>query len=223
MLAVIADETARLLQGLRGWTPGDDIQFDDFMSLTVVIGLQRNRTPQARRFVAGISDWLTRRAGQPARSSPRTSTSTYCSAASTRRLASFRFASWNCGTIPQAGSSPVINRSSSPSKAQDRRRRWTTADTYGGPSAPTAWLSSASIYKVTKSYTASPAGRTSTMCAAPSSGAQSLRSSRCLRTGTCRRGNGLRRGHKSRLTASPWTRRPASAGCASGGAMALKH
>jgi hypothetical protein len=56
MLAVIADETARLLQGLRGWTPGDDIQFDDFMSLTVVIGLQRNRTPQARRFVAGISN-----------------------------------------------------------------------------------------------------------------------------------------------------------------------
>jgi len=66
MLAVIDDETARLLQRLRGWTPGDDVQFNDFMSLAVVMGFQRNRTPQARRFITSMSDWLTRRADQPA-------------------------------------------------------------------------------------------------------------------------------------------------------------
>jgi hypothetical protein len=66
MLGVIDDETANLLEKLRRWTPGDDIQFGDFMSLAIVMGLQRNRTPQARRNIAAMSDWLTRRAGQPA-------------------------------------------------------------------------------------------------------------------------------------------------------------
>ncbi|WP_433521652.1 DUF4238 domain-containing protein [Nocardia pseudovaccinii] len=64
MLAVIDDETARLLQVLSRWSPGDDFKFDDFMSLAVVMGLQRNRTPQARRFIAGISEWSERRASQ---------------------------------------------------------------------------------------------------------------------------------------------------------------
>ncbi|WP_424532530.1 DUF4238 domain-containing protein [Sphaerisporangium viridialbum] len=66
MLGVIDDETAVLLEKLRSWKPGDDVQFGDFMSLSVVMGLQRNRTPQARRQIASMEDWSTRRAGQPA-------------------------------------------------------------------------------------------------------------------------------------------------------------
>ncbi|MEV4159301.1 DUF4238 domain-containing protein [Nonomuraea dietziae] len=65
MLAVIDDEMAALLETLRRWSPGDDIQFSEFMSLAVVVGLQRNRTPQARRHLASMSGWLTQRAGQP--------------------------------------------------------------------------------------------------------------------------------------------------------------
>ncbi len=66
MLAVIDDETARLLRLLRSWSPGDDVAFDDFMSLAVVVALQRNRTPQTRRFLIATSEWSARRAGQPA-------------------------------------------------------------------------------------------------------------------------------------------------------------
>lgn len=66
MLAVIDEETARLLRQLRSWAPGDDLKFDDFMSLAVVMGLQRNRTPQMRRFIATVTEWSTRRAAQPA-------------------------------------------------------------------------------------------------------------------------------------------------------------
>ncbi|GLY71254.1 hypothetical protein Atai01_78730 [Amycolatopsis taiwanensis] len=65
MLAILDDEMARLLLLLRGWAPGDDLAFDDFMSLAVVVGMQSNRTPQARRFLASRSAWLTDRARQP--------------------------------------------------------------------------------------------------------------------------------------------------------------
>ncbi|MFC3986628.1 DUF4238 domain-containing protein [Streptosporangium jomthongense] len=65
MLGVIDDETATLLEKLRHWAPGDDLSFDDFMSLAVVMGIQRNRTPQSRRHIASMSEWMTRRAGQP--------------------------------------------------------------------------------------------------------------------------------------------------------------
>ncbi|WP_349497635.1 DUF4238 domain-containing protein [Amycolatopsis taiwanensis] len=66
MLAILDDEMARLLLRLRAWKPGDDFAFDDFMSLAVVVGMQSNRTPQARRFLAARSSWLSQRAGQPA-------------------------------------------------------------------------------------------------------------------------------------------------------------
>lgn len=65
MLAVIDDEMARLLRMLRAWAPGDDVRFEDFMSLAVVMNLQRNRTPQARRLLADLREWYTRRAGLP--------------------------------------------------------------------------------------------------------------------------------------------------------------
>lgn len=66
MLAVIDDETARLLSWLRNWRPGDNVKFTDFMSLSVVMAFQCNRTPQVRRLVAAQSEWMTKRAGQPA-------------------------------------------------------------------------------------------------------------------------------------------------------------
>lgn len=65
MLAVLDDEMARLLLLLRQWAPGDGLAFEDFMSLAVVVGMQSNRTPQARRFLATRGTWLTKRAGQP--------------------------------------------------------------------------------------------------------------------------------------------------------------
>lgn len=65
MLAVIDDETARLLQMLRRWSPGDNFRFDDFMSLAVALAFQRNRTPQVRRYLAAINAWTRDRANQP--------------------------------------------------------------------------------------------------------------------------------------------------------------
>ncbi|MCW1100072.1 DUF4238 domain-containing protein [Streptomyces sp. RS2] len=53
MLSVIDDESARLLRLLRSWEPGDDLAFDDFMSLAVVLAFQRNRTPQCKRLLEG--------------------------------------------------------------------------------------------------------------------------------------------------------------------------
>ncbi|MDI5971533.1 DUF4238 domain-containing protein [Streptomyces sp. SL13] len=67
MLAVIDDETARLLRTLYPWSPGDDFNFDDFMSLAVVLALQRNRTPQIRRYLAAIDTWQRERAAQTIR------------------------------------------------------------------------------------------------------------------------------------------------------------
>ncbi|MFJ2060610.1 DUF4238 domain-containing protein [Streptomyces sp. NPDC087908] len=64
MLAVIDDETARLLRLLRGWAPDDDMNFDDFMSLAVVLAFQRNRTPQRKRLMEAHDTWLRRRALQ---------------------------------------------------------------------------------------------------------------------------------------------------------------
>ncbi|MER7982649.1 DUF4238 domain-containing protein [Streptomyces sp. NPDC095817] len=64
MLAVIDDETARLLRVLRDWTPGEDFDFEDFMSLAVVLAFQRNRTPQIRRYLEAIDDWQRQRANQ---------------------------------------------------------------------------------------------------------------------------------------------------------------
>ncbi|MEW2588484.1 DUF4238 domain-containing protein [Streptomyces virginiae] len=67
MLAVIDGETARLLRMLRGWAAGDDVDFDDFMSLAVVLAFQRNRTPQTKRLLGAHSAWLRGRALQEAR------------------------------------------------------------------------------------------------------------------------------------------------------------
>ncbi|MFF2524207.1 DUF4238 domain-containing protein [Streptomyces liangshanensis] len=64
MLAVIDDETARLLKFLRAWKPGDDMSFEDFMSLAVVLAFQRNRTPQVRRHLTDIDTWTRHRANQ---------------------------------------------------------------------------------------------------------------------------------------------------------------
>ncbi|WP_380282585.1 DUF4238 domain-containing protein [Kitasatospora purpeofusca] len=64
MLAVIDDEAARLLRLLRAWSPGDDLDFGDFMSLAVVVALQRNRTPQARRHLDAMDAWQRERAAQ---------------------------------------------------------------------------------------------------------------------------------------------------------------
>ncbi len=67
MLAVIDDETARLLRTLHSWAPGDDFIFDDFMSLAVILAFQRNRTPQVRRHLAAINTWQRDRAAQAIR------------------------------------------------------------------------------------------------------------------------------------------------------------
>jgi hypothetical protein len=64
MLAVIDDETARLLRLLRGWKPDDDMDFDDFMSLAVILAFQRNRTPQRKRLLEAQDAWMRRRALQ---------------------------------------------------------------------------------------------------------------------------------------------------------------
>ncbi|MFH9826686.1 DUF4238 domain-containing protein [Streptomyces bobili] len=64
MLSVIDDETARLLRLLRGWEPDDDMDFDDFMSLAVVLAFQRNRTPQRRRLLEAQDTWMRKRALQ---------------------------------------------------------------------------------------------------------------------------------------------------------------
>ncbi|MFF3597948.1 DUF4238 domain-containing protein [Kitasatospora indigofera] len=64
MLAVIDDEAARLLRLLRSCSPGDDLDFDDFMSLAVVIAFQRNRTPQTRRHLDAMDAWQRDRAAQ---------------------------------------------------------------------------------------------------------------------------------------------------------------
>lgn len=67
MLAVIDDETARLLRTLHSWAPGEDFNFDDFMSLAVILAFQRNRTPQMRRHLAAIDTWQRDRAAQTIR------------------------------------------------------------------------------------------------------------------------------------------------------------
>nr|WP_239135460.1 DUF4238 domain-containing protein [Streptomyces sp. SID12488] len=64
MLSVIDDETARLLRLLRAWEPGDDMEFDDFMSLAVVLAFQRNRTPQRKRLLEAQDAWMRIRGGQ---------------------------------------------------------------------------------------------------------------------------------------------------------------
>ncbi|MGW1117411.1 DUF4238 domain-containing protein [Streptomyces tanashiensis] len=64
MLAVIDDETARLLRLLRVWVPDCDVDFDDFMSLAVVLAFQRNRTPQRKRLLDAHSAWQRDRALQ---------------------------------------------------------------------------------------------------------------------------------------------------------------
>ncbi|HCU52494.1 MAG TPA: hypothetical protein DGG94_22320 [Micromonosporaceae bacterium] len=66
MLAVIDGETAHLLRRLNQWSPGDDIAVEEFMSLAAVMAFQRNRTPQARRFLTEMSSWQERRVNQPA-------------------------------------------------------------------------------------------------------------------------------------------------------------
>ncbi|MEU9663581.1 DUF4238 domain-containing protein [Streptomyces chartreusis] len=58
MLSVIDDEAARLLRLLRGWEPDDDMDFDDFMSLAVVLAFQRNRTPQRKRLMEAQDTWM---------------------------------------------------------------------------------------------------------------------------------------------------------------------
>ncbi|GHI99291.1 DUF4238 domain-containing protein [Streptomyces olivaceus] len=64
MLSVIDDESARLLRLLRSWEPGDDLAFDDFMSLAVVLAFQRNRTPQCKRLLEAQDTWMRVRALQ---------------------------------------------------------------------------------------------------------------------------------------------------------------
>ncbi|MFE9139356.1 DUF4238 domain-containing protein [Streptomyces sp. NPDC007355] len=64
MLSVIDDETARLLRLLRSWEPADDIAFDDFMSLAVILAFQRNRTPQRKRLLEAQDTWMRVRALQ---------------------------------------------------------------------------------------------------------------------------------------------------------------
>ncbi|MFC9004780.1 DUF4238 domain-containing protein [Streptomyces microflavus] len=64
MLSVIDDETARLLRLLREWKPDDDLDFDDFMSLAVVLAFQRNRTPQRKRLLEAQDTWMRTRALQ---------------------------------------------------------------------------------------------------------------------------------------------------------------
>jgi len=64
MLAVIDAETAALLQRLNRWAPGEDLDFEEFMSLAIVMAFQSNRTPQSRRFLMAISQWQEQRAGQ---------------------------------------------------------------------------------------------------------------------------------------------------------------
>ncbi|MFI5560713.1 DUF4238 domain-containing protein [Amycolatopsis japonica] len=66
MLAVLDEECAKLLRLLRDWAPGDDVDFEDFMSLAVVMAVQRSRTPQARRHMQEMTDWSHRRLNQPA-------------------------------------------------------------------------------------------------------------------------------------------------------------
>lgn len=65
MLAVLDTECARLLRGVRDWSPGTEIDFEDFMSLAVVMSVQRNRTPQARRMMSEMAAWSQRRLNQP--------------------------------------------------------------------------------------------------------------------------------------------------------------
>ncbi|MGW7531159.1 DUF4238 domain-containing protein [Amycolatopsis sp. NPDC054798] len=65
MLSVLDDECAKLLRVLRGWVPGDDFEFDDFMSLAVMMAVQRNRTPQTRRHIQEMSEWAHRRLKRP--------------------------------------------------------------------------------------------------------------------------------------------------------------
>ncbi|MGW0868939.1 DUF4238 domain-containing protein [Streptomyces sp. NPDC002740] len=67
MLAVIDDESARLLKVLHRWAPGDDVAFDDFMSLAVILAFQRNRTPQVKRHLEAIDEWKRNRANQTVR------------------------------------------------------------------------------------------------------------------------------------------------------------
>ncbi|MEU8138816.1 DUF4238 domain-containing protein [Streptodolium elevatio] len=64
MFAVIDDETARLLRTLHAWQPGDDFDFEDFMSLAMVLAFQANRTPQVKRIMAATDRWLRTRANQ---------------------------------------------------------------------------------------------------------------------------------------------------------------
>jgi hypothetical protein len=64
MMAVIDSETATLLHRLNQWIPGDDLDYEEFMSLAIVMAFQRNRTPQSRRFLTTMAQWHEHRAGQ---------------------------------------------------------------------------------------------------------------------------------------------------------------
>jgi hypothetical protein len=65
ILAVFDDEMSTLLGKLRSWQPGEDFEFGDFMSLAIVLSLQRSRTPLMRRFISTQIDWMEKRAHQP--------------------------------------------------------------------------------------------------------------------------------------------------------------
>ena len=58
MMAVFDDQLASLLVTLRNIEPGDDLSFDNFMTLGHMIGLARNRTPQTRRLLSAYDDFL---------------------------------------------------------------------------------------------------------------------------------------------------------------------
>ena len=57
MFAVLDDELVRVVRVLAALRPGDDLAFEDFMSLGLMLILQRTRTPQSRRLMSGRNDW----------------------------------------------------------------------------------------------------------------------------------------------------------------------
>ncbi|MFJ4649702.1 DUF4238 domain-containing protein [Nocardia sp. NPDC088792] len=64
MLGIIDDESARILRILQRHRPGDDLDFDDFMSLAVVMAFQHSRTPQTIRLIADVTKWMSHRMGE---------------------------------------------------------------------------------------------------------------------------------------------------------------
>jgi hypothetical protein len=126
MLAVLDHELVRVVRVLRGLDPGDDLAFEDFMSLGLMMILQRTRTPQSRRLMSAWHDWYQQQMSTDDSIASRPGDAQLTCGVSVEVHVNSVFNSmwsgadnlttrtWSSGTTPRPGSLPVMPPSKSP-------------------------------------------------------------------------------------------------------------